>query len=437
MLLNTLKLFVLSVLLTCATAVMAVPFSFLDPRSMGMGGAGVAVADAASAPLFNPALLSITRYSDDFSLVLPTLGIRAADPDDLNGRVDKFQTGNYVDNLQTAVTALNNAITAGVIGPINTAAGTTAANITTLSTQLGTLMTSPITLDAGAATVVGIPNKKFGIAFYANGAVAAGGAFQYKDAALLADLSTKATCLSTAADAGQVAACGTLTFDKNTLQSAITMRGVMLAETGFALSREFRINKRNIALGITPKIMQAQLYDVPIGLNSPSLSNFNGNDYRAQYSLLNFDFGMAQNHRNGWRSGLVVKNVIPAFLDFKRAPIAGDTPVATGETLRLIPQTRAGVSYTNRWSAIAMDVDLYRNDPVGLENHTQYVALGGELNGWNWVQVRAGYRADLVNSSRNIVSFGLGFSPFGVHIDLAVAGNAHELGAALQLGFRF
>ena len=105
--------------------------------------------------------------------------------------------------------------------------------------------------------------------------------------------------------------------------------------------------------------------------------------------------------------------------------------------LRLVPQTRAGISHTNRWSSVALDVDLYRNDPAGLENYTQYVALGGELNGWNWVQIRAGYRADLVNSRRNIASFGLGFSPYGVHLDLAVAGNARELGAALQLGFRF
>ena len=434
---NPLKLLVFTVLLMSNTVALAVPFNFFSPRSMAMGGAGVAVADAATAPLFNPALLSITRYSDDFSLVLPTLGLHVSDPDDLNGRVDKFQAGNYVSNLQAAVTALNNAITAGTIAPINTAAGTTAASLTTLSAQLNTLATRPITLDAGAATVVGIPNKKFGIAFYANGAIASGGAFQYKDAALLATLSTQASCLSTAADAGQVAACGTPAFTTNSLKSTITMQGVMLGEAGLALSREFRINKQNIALGITPKIMRAQLYDVPIGLNSTSLSNFSGSDYRAQYSLLNFDFGMARNHRNGWRSGLVIRNVIPASLDFKRAPVAGGTPVATGDKLRLIPQTRAGISHTNRWSTVALDVDLYRNDPSGLENYTQYVALGGELNGWNWAQIRAGFRADLVNSRRNIVSFGLGFSPFGVHLDLAVAGNARELGAALQLGFRF
>lgn len=440
---NLSKPFVFILLLGSSVA-LAIPFNSFDARSMAMGGAGVAVADAASAPLFNPALLSIARYSDDFSLVLPTLGVHVSDPDDLIGSVDKFESGNYVENLQTAVTALNNAVAAVDIAAVQTNAAAVSSRINTLSTQLDTLNNKPITLDAGMATVVGIPNKKFGIAFYANGSVATGGIFQYKDAALLATLSAQATCFSTAAAiadpvaaAAAIALCETPAFTTDSLKSAITMRGVMLAETGFAISREFRIYRRNIAFGITPKIIQAQLYDVPIGLNSPSLSNFNGNDYRAQYSMLNFDFGMAQNFRNGWRTGLAIKNVIPAFLDFKRAPVAGDTPVATGETLRLIPQTRAGVSHTNRWSTVALDVDLYRNDPAGLENYTQYVALGGELNGWNWGQLRAGYRADLVDSARNIISLGLGFSPFGVHADLAVAGNEHELGASFQLGFHF
>lgn len=435
--LNSLKFVALITLLLSSSLALAIPFSSFDPRSMAMGGAGVAVADAGAAPLFNPALLSVTRYSDDFSLVLPSVGVRAADPYNLRDSVDSFQSGKYVENLESAVTALNAAITAGVIGTIQSSAATVSTSLNALSAQLDTLHNKPVTLDAGAATVVGIPSKKFGMAFYANGSVATGSLFQYKDAALLASLSAQASCLAVAADAGQVAACGTPSFTTNSLQSAITVRGVMLAEVGFAFSREFRINRQNIALGITPKIVQAQLFDVPVGLNSPSLSNFNENDYRAKYSMANFDLGMAQNFRNGWRSGLVIKNVIPYFLYFKRAPVAGETPVPTGDTLRLVPQTRAGVSHTNRWSTVALDVDLYRNDPAGLENYTQYIALGGELNGWNWGQLRAGYRIDLVNSARNIVSFGLGFSPFGVHADVAVAGNANEIGASFQLGFRF
>lgn len=427
----------LASLLLSSPAAMGIPFNSYDPRSMGMGGAGVAVADAATAPLFNPALLSVTRYSDDFSLVLPTVGIHAADPENLRGSIDTFTSGKYVDNLTAAVDALNTAIGTGIVANVNSSAATVATSLTALNAQLNALNNKPVSLDGGVATIVGIPNKKFGVAFFANATATAGGVFVFKDTSTLNTLATQASCLSTAINGAAVAACGTPSFNTSTLQSTVNLRGLILAEAGFAFSREFRINKQNIALGISPKVVQAQLYDIPIGLNSPSFSNFSGNDYLAKYSIANFDLGMAKNFRNGWRAGLVVKNVVPYFLDFKRAPVAGATPVATGDTLRIVPQSRAGISYTNRWSVVALDADLYRNDPAGLENYTQYISLGGELSAWRLFQLRAGYRADLVNSKRNIVSLGLGFSPFGVHTDIAVAGNANELGAYFQLGFKF
>ena len=423
-------------LLLCSSTAIAIPFSTFDPRIMGMGGAGVAVADASSAPFFNPALLSVTRYSDDFTLVLPTVGVYVADTKDLVKSIDSFTSGKYVDQLTTAVDNLNAAITAANIANINSTAAIASTKLTELSTQLDTLNNKPITLEGGVATVIGIPNKKFGIAFFADRTISTGGLFLYKDASTLATLATQSSCLATAT-AGTYAACGTPSFSTNTLQSSVTLRGLMLTEYGFSISKEIRINKHNIAVGISPKIVQAQLYDIPLGLNSPSFSDFNTSDYRADYNIPNFDLGVAKNYRNGWRSGLVVKNVIPYFLDFKRAPTAGTTPIATGDKLRLIPQTRAGISYTTRYTIIALDMDLYRNDPAGLENYTQYISLGGELSAWNWAQLRAGYRADLVNSARNIITLGLGFSPFGVHADLAVAGNTTEIGASFQVGFKF
>lgn len=444
------RLFIAAGALACNHA-LATPFSMFDARSMAMGGAGVAVAGSDSAALFNPALLSVTRYSDDFTLSLPSVVVRVADPEDLAGRIEAFDSGDYVNILQNSISALDSAIATATTTPtvpnianVGTNAATVSANLTNLSTQIDTMNNKPIALDGNLSTVIGIPNKKFGLALYANASVATGGAFQYKDAALLASLANQTSCLATAAAIADpaaaalaISACGTPAFTSDSLQSTVTLRGIMLREVGFAVSREYLINGQRIALGITPKIAQAQIVDIPIGINSPSLSDFNENDYKAQYSVPNFDLGVAKNFRTGWRAGLVVKNVIPYFLDFKRAPAPGETPVATGEVLRLIPQTRAGISHTNKWSVVALDMDLYRNDPVGLENYTQYIALGGELSARNFGQLRAGYRVDLVDSRRNIVSLGIGFSPFGLHADFAVAGNMTEVGAAFQLGFNF
>jgi hypothetical protein len=79
---------------------------------------------------------------------------------------------------------------------------------------------------------------------------------------------------------------------------------------------------------------------------------------------------------------------------------------------------------------------LTKNKPVAFEQGSRYIALGGELDALGWAALRAGYRFDMVDSSRSIPSIGVGFSPFGVlHIDVAVARTDRELGAHLALTF--
>lgn len=442
MLLKPVKLAATIAMLMSSSVALALPFSSFDPRSMGMGGAGVAVGDASTAPLFNPALLSITREDDHFALVLPTIGVRIADPDKLRDSIDNFQSGGYVNNLQTSVNTLNASLSATIpnVTTIKANAGLVATNLNTVSTQLATLSNKPITIDGGVAAVVAIPNDKMGVAFYANGSVATGGVFQYKDGATLKTLTDQATCLSAALTVVDVAACNTLygsslNFTNTTLQSGINFRGVMLAEAGFAIST---YNLGYMSWGVTPKIVKAQLFDIPINVNDSNQNNFNGQDYLANYSMPNFDIGIASYDNVGWRTGLVIKNVIPYTLDFKKAPTPGATPVANGNTLSLKPQVRIGVSHTTSWSTVALDYDVTRNDPAGFESSSQYTALGVELNAFDWIQLRAGYRMDMVNSARNVTSVGLGLSPFGIpHIDIAVAGNASEVGASFQFGVHF
>lgn len=458
MLLHSTKLAASLALLLLGPVAFAVPFGSYDTRSMAMGGVGVALGEADAAPLFNPALLSVANDEDRFSILIPSISARVADPDKLINSIDQFQTGNYVSNLQTSTTSLQSAITAinastpatitTDIANVGIQAGTVSADLSALNSQLTALSNKPIAAEAGAAAVVSIPGRRQGLAFYANANVTSGGLFQYKDAALLATLINQTQCLATAAAmptstpaeiaaaTAAIQACTPPSFTSSQLNSGIDFRGVALGEIGFSLSRVYYINNRSVAFGITPKIVKAQLYDAPISVNS-NASSFNSADYRADYTFLNFDWGVAKYFRHGWRAGFVIKNVIPQFLDFKNAIAPGTTPIANGNTLTLRPQARMGVSRSNAWSTVALDIDITRNDPVGLENFTQYIALGGELNAWDWAQVRAGYRFDVVDSSRSVASIGLGLSPFGVHADIAVAGNATEIGASAQIGFRY
>ena len=435
--LKPLKLAIVSALLVSSSAALALPFNSFDPRSMAMGGAGVAVGDAAMAPFFNPALLGVTKDEDDFSLVLPIIGVRVYDPANFRD----FEKGNYTDKLQASINAFN-------VAPTSLGATAIANDTNILNAELTKLSGKPVQAEFGAAMVIGIPSKKYGGAFFASGSGALGGVVDYRDGQTLTELASVAT---------QVAACnndnaclllvaganptyfdntGNFTFNTANLQSKTHIRGVAKAETGISLAREFTVREQSFAIGLSPKVVKVLMFDVVSNVNTDT--TLTGDDYRAEYTNFSFDLGVAKNHKNGWRSGFVVKNVIPYSYDFKRAPTAGATPVPTGVKMELRPQARVGVSHANTWSTVALDVDVTRNDPAGLEDKSQYIALGGELDAFGWAQIRAGYRADIVNSKRNVASLGLGLALFKVvHMDIAAAGNKDEVGASFQFGVRF
>jgi hypothetical protein len=246
-------------------------------------------------------------------------------------------------------------------------------------------------------------------------------------------------------------AAATVSPGSTTLQSQIHIRGVAVTEAGMSISHAQVTNDIDWSWGITPKVMQLRLYDATLA-TSNTVSNFTGNDYLAYYSTLNFDAGLAKTYASGWRTGIVIKNVIPQSFEFKNAPSAGATPIANGSTLDLKPQVRAGISYEfPKWFTVAFDADLTRNDPAGLEDPSQFFALGGELSTSDWVQIRAGYRADSVNAARNVASVGFGLSPrlpnFKTHFDLALTASpdifnkgldaATQVGLAMKFGLNF
>lgn len=451
------RLAVTAALALGSSAALAVPFNSFDPRSMAMGGAGVAVGDAAMAPFFNPALLAVTRDEDDFSMNLPIAGARVYDPDNFQDSYDAFDEGDYVNKLDTAITDFNNVKN-------STNLRTVASDSSILSTQLTTLDNKPVQAEAGAALVIGIPSKKYGGALYANGWAALDGIAHYRDDATLQELTTTLNAVADCYDANAAVpgscnpntipnystyfdtASGDVTFDSSNLESTVNMRAVGLGEMGFALATQFGEGPGSWAIGLTPKYVKVRLYDIEMDAKTADNGDIDENDYLAEYSHTNFDIGLAKNYNNGWRSGFVVKNVLSHTYAFKNVPrdpvtglpIAGAEAVATGNSVTLKPQARLGLSHQNGWSTVALDVDLTANDPVGIEKKSRYIALGGELNGWDWVQLRAGYRINTYDSARNVASVGLGLAIAGtLHIDAAVAGNSNEVGGALQLGLQF
>jgi hypothetical protein len=485
-----LKLAALGSLMVSSHAVFALPFDSFDPRSMAMGGTGVAVGDPSTAPFFNPAMLTASDPSKLFSFELPVIGARLYDPANMHNNLKTLS--DNINVLNTSVTAANqsaNSSTSSVIAQLPANMTAVATNLDKVNNSLIPLDKQPVQAQFGAATVIGIPGKEWGFAFYADAWGAAGGTLEYNDATTLSNLSTSvksaATLLNDAsgtantnclavqsgsASSTQISNClaaatnlnnslgsasNAVNFNSSTtLQSKLHIRGVAIEEAGLSISHNLVTYNQSWSLGFTPKVMNLQLFDALLSANNgTSTTGVTGNDYLAKYNTVNFDLGVAKSYNNGWRTGVVVKNVIPQSFDFKQAPVlgVGATPVADGSKLNMNPQGRFGVSHENAWSTVALDLDLAKNNPAGLESKSQYAGLGGELSAWGWAQIRAGFRSDMLNKGQDLISLGFGLSPripyFKPHLDLAVTAsrdvlsngwsNATQAGAALKLGFNF
>lgn len=100
-------------------AATAAPFMPMDARGLAMGNTGVASAKRAHAPAYNPSLLSQARENDDFSLILPQVGVWLSDEemvideaDNINDKIfprfEELLTDGGANSLESLVNNLSN-----------------------------------------------------------------------------------------------------------------------------------------------------------------------------------------------------------------------------------------------------------------------------------------------------------------------------------------
>jgi hypothetical protein len=411
-------------LISCAGAVHAMPFGLFDPRSLAMGGTGVSSGTGGNASYFNPALLAAARPKDRFAFEM-MLAARAADPDKLADDIDRMDSSGQ--SLTDALGQFNQAPTQTNAGTLANALSAFRGALQTVSdkTLEGNLFASPLT--------VGVPGKDLGWAIHA-GARADFGAklfFEGSDDALLTNFQTLAQNFAASGAPADLALL-IAQFDTNNdgmlddpnLQSHLDVRGAVFGEMGVSLAREFQTGSDNFAVGITPKYLKVYTFDYSVSPQRSEISKDNG---RKDYTSGNLDIGVAKDLGSGFKGGLVVKNAI-----------ARTYTTVLGNSIEVKPQIRAGVSHHTGWTTVAIDLDLTENKPVAFDKPTRYAGIGAEFDVWGFLQLRAGYRADLSGNYNGVPSVGLGLWFFGLNLDLAVARRGEEdIAAALQLGIKF
>ena len=236
---------------------------------------------------------------------------------------------------------------------------------------------------------------------------------------------------------------GNITVNEDpALTSLAHVIAIAISEIGLTLSRNFNIAGQDIAIGITPKFQIIKTFNYVAAVEDDDFDEDALKDTEQDFSDFNIDAGIAYQFGadKQWQAGLVAKNLLS-----KEYEAESNAFGPTGEILKtkisLDTQFRGGISHTTDWTVIAIDLDLMENDPIAFEAPTQYASIGAELDLYDLVQLRGGYRTNLSVSDANIVSVGLGFSPFGLKVDLTAMANPsnpeQEAGAALELGLYF
>jgi hypothetical protein len=162
------------------------------------------------------------------------------------------------------------------------------------------------------------------------------------------------------------------------------------------------------------------------------------------FADFNLDIGAAYQFGSSkqWQAGIVVKNLLSKEYNTESNAYGTTGNEETSKTtISLDTQLRGGISHTTDWSVVAFDLDLMENAPLAFEEPTKYAAIGAELDLYDKLQLRIGYRKNLSVSNSAVASVGLGFSSSGIHLDIAAMANPNdrekEAGVALELGFYF
>ncbi|AMO54774.1 hypothetical protein GZ77_19355 [Endozoicomonas montiporae] len=355
-----------------------------DARGFAMGGAGVAAGSYLASPMYNPALAAEYEDRDNFGMLLPTAGLGIHDGDDLYNKVEDFED-------------INNQIKNG--GNIDELADEWHRSLKALDKGLATI-------DGDLGLVIAIPNRYMSINFFTKANLTLLATANVDDDDLIGDP------------------------DPDDIKSTVQGLAGGTMDIGFTFARSFG----KWSVGLAPKFQR--LYTLNY---HESAGDFDDDEFKkisddyVEDSTFNLDFGMTYNPGERTRIGFAAKNL------FKREL---ETNVQRGgtDTYLVEPHYTLGVGYSRGWFSATMDADLNkRRHFAGSDYKTQFLSIGTELNAFRWAQVRAGYRHSMTDYSEDVITAGLGFSPFGrFGLDLSAQyGSDSRYGVATQLSFTF
>ncbi len=409
-------------------AVSAVPFGSYDPRSIAMGGAGVASGNSANAVFFNPSLLaqytSRKHRARNSNYVFPVVSLS----------VSKVAEGiaDLADNNPEQV--LSNSIATYNASPNQATAEGVLTASRNLQNDLEPVANESVFFDGMVGMVIGIGDRREGGAFVISRRFVGDGLADQTaaDKQLLADYIEGLDFVVSGGTSGAphpelFDVNGNLLDQTDSLTSTATGRGLLLTELGIAMSWGVELFRNKIDVGFTPKFVQGTTYEYNGALGNSQLGTTERKENEDwQFTM---DVGMSKTLSDKLKLGLVVKNLVP--LDFS---------TKSGGNIKIQPQLRAGAAYRSaKWGYWALDVDMLENKSIGGGDNTQYLSLGGEWLVKAWA-LRAGYKQNIVGRgdfAKGVFTMGTGYHFMTVSFDIAYINSGPERAVSLQMSRRF
>ena len=404
-----------STLLVISSQALALPFGAMDPYSFSMGGTGVASANLANAGNYNPALLATFERDERYSMQL-LLGIRKYDRDKVDDDLASYQDRPLEFNYDTA---LNN-FKSGDYGDNGDSDEREAVfdHGSELFNQLLALDEKPMYREFLGGVMVGIPHDKIAMSLIVDVRVVGGAVIKVTES----DLDELERVIN-AANEGTLSTAET--FDSSQFTSAVQGRGVNMTEFKLAMAQERKFLGYEMSFGVTPKYIKATTFDYATPGNLDSV-DFDSSLGQMDEDAIDVDVGVAKRYGNGWSAGFSITNLIGQKYD-----------TVLGNQIKVNPQARLGVSHSTQWTLVALDLDLNEANATGIHSATQYVAIGAELDVFDMIDLRIGYRHNMGDTATSLATTGIGMEVFGAQLDMALGANEDEIAFSAQLGFLF
>ena len=350
------------------TSVLAVEFTIVGPRAVGMGGAGVAVTTDALATYWNPAGLAMSQ----------TIDIRVQGSGQIVDRLGVADTLNDINDFDRS--------------------DTTPANQARLQSLLDRINRPGATVSAMGAAGLYLKGYWGDHAFgFTLSDVATGGQFT-------------PTPLTATVSGGQLAVNGQM-----------AVRGLEARQAGFSYA--FSFFDRSIAIGATAKIIQGAAYSNQVAVfGSEGDAGFTGDFGKAKISTaLGIDVGAIYRPFSWLRFGVVAKDINEPTFD---APGGGE--------FKLTPQIRGGVAVNPYSSlTLTFDSDITPNYTLVPGLKSRVLSLGVEQTILSqFISLRAGALKNVEDTNSAVTpTAGLGIRFFALRVDIGGGYDFRERGA--------